>query len=301
MSEGLKRMDCPESAEVVISDNFVSDVRAFLGSATYGTDRGTGIVAAKTIPVAANRQVIVVNAEPVSAMDCQQLSRLLAHEAGHVLIDSRMEGHPDTRSTWMGEQVLHSLAATALDEYRVEKALYANGFPLADEVGWTSVGDVATEVNLQVMSAVVDETNKNDPEKLAGDITAVHDWSSKKLAYTAAAVTSGALVEPPRVPAEYLEDWTDYLKSGWSHRQAGYRPAPDAATPASAHQLQGLVGKLMTVERHYLNAMGFFYREYHGTWGFHRRKDDRLFDARWARAVRMISERHSEGDELNSD
>lgn len=295
MAEGLERMNCPESAEVIISDNFVPDVRALLDSATYGTDRGTGVVAAKTIPVAANRQVVMVNAEPVSELDLRQLSRLLAHEAGHVLINSRMEGHPDTRSTWMGDQVLHSLAATALDEYRVEKALYANGYPLADEVDWTAVGHVATEVNLDVMSALVDEANKNDPGKLAGDITAVHNWSSKKLAYTAAAIAGGALAEPASVLAKHQEDWVDYIKSGWSHRLAGYRQAPDAATPASAEQLRRLVAKLMTVERHYLNTMGFFYREYLGTWGFHRRKNDRLFDARWNRAVRTISERHTEG------
>lgn len=295
MADGLERMNCPESAEVIVSDNFLSDVRTILNSATYGTDRGTGVVAAKTIPIAANRQVILVNAEPVNELDLCQLSRLLAHEAGHVLIDSRGEGHPDTRSTWMGDQVLHSLAATALDEYRVEKALYAKGFPLATEVDWAAVGDLATEVNLGVMSATVDEENKNDPEKLARDITAVHDWSSKKLAYTAAAVAGGVLTESVSVPAKYQEDWADYIKSGWSYRQAGYRKAPDAATPAGPEQLQMLVAKLMTVERHYLNTMGFFYREYLGTWGFHRRKDSRLFDARWNRAVRTISERDTEG------
>ncbi|MFI8659742.1 hypothetical protein ACIGKR_07110 [Rhodococcus qingshengii] len=295
MAEGLDRMGCPESAEVIVSDNFVSEVRAILGSATYGIGRGTGVVAAKTISLAADRQVIVVNAEPVGELDLRQLSRLLAHEAGHVLIDSRMEGHPDTRSNWMGDQVLHSLAATALDEYRVEKALYAKGFTTAMEVDWTAVGDLATEVNLGVMSAIVDKSNMNDPEKLARDITAVHDWSSKKLAYTAAAVAGGALAEPASVPAKNQEDWADYIKNGWSHRQAGYREAPDAATPTGAEQLQRLVTKLMTVERHYLNTMGFFYREYLDTWGFHRRKDDRLFESRWNRAVRTISERDTEG------
>ncbi|ACY23786.1 hypothetical protein Gbro_4661 [Gordonia bronchialis DSM 43247] len=132
MSEGLDRMSCPASAEVVICEDFVSEVRNLLSSTTYDTVRGANVVAAKTIPVSDDSQVIVVNADPVRGLELAQLGRLLAHEAGHALIHSRMEGHPDLdlRSPQMGEQVLHALATTALDEYRVERAVYAQGFPL---------------------------------------------------------------------------------------------------------------------------------------------------------------------------
>lgn len=91
-------MACPESARVIISGNFTADVREILGSATYTTDRGPGVVAAKTIPVAADHQIVLVNAEPVSELDLDQLSRLLAHEAGHVLIHSRREGYSGTEA-----------------------------------------------------------------------------------------------------------------------------------------------------------------------------------------------------------
>ncbi|MCX2966479.1 MULTISPECIES: hypothetical protein [Gordonia] len=293
MSEGLDRMSCPASAEVVICDDFVSEVRNLLSSTTYDTARGTNVVAAKTIPVSDDCQVIVVNAEPVRGLELAQLGRLLAHEAGHALIHSRMEGHPDLdlRSPQMGEQVLYALATTALDEYRVERAVYAQGFPLAQEVDWPAAGQVATDVNLDVMEAVVDKTNANDVERLAGDIAAVHNWSSKKMAYIAAAVAADAMPGTVDVLTEQQVDWADYLEGTWSHRLAAYRLAPDASSPASADQLRRIVAKLLTVERHYLTAMGFFYREYRDTWGFHRRKDNSLFAARFERAARVVMER----------
>lgn len=293
MSQGLDRMSCPASAEVVISDDFVADVRSLLSSTTYDTARGTNIVAAKTLPIAADRQVIMVNSIPAGGLSLVDLGRLLAHEAGHVLIHSRNEGHPDLdlRSPQMGEHVLHALAATALDEFRVERSLYARGFPSAQEVDWPALGQVATDVNMDVSEAVVDETNRNDVEKFAGDIAAVHNWSSKKMAYIAAAIVGGATSQAANVPAENQADWSDYIKSTWSHRLAAYKQAPDAASPASLDHLRRLVAKLVTVERHYLKAMGFFYREYRDTWGFHRRKDNALFDARIRRAVQTYAER----------
>lgn len=192
--------------------------------------------------------------------------------------------------------VLHSLAVTGLEEYRVEKALYARGFPIAGEVGWSAIGDLATEVNIGEMSAVVDEANINDPEKLAGDITAVHDWSSKKLAYVAAAVAGGALTENVHVPAKQQADWADYLKKGWPHRLAAYGDAPDATSLMPAERRRKVVAKLVTMERDYLQALGFFYREYHGAEGFYRRKDEQLFDARWSRAVQAIVEQQAASD-----
>ena len=111
------------------------------------------------------------------------------------------------------------------------------------------------------------------------------------MAYIAAAVAAGVIPETVDVPTEHQVDWVDYLEGTWSHRLAAYRQAPDASSPASADQLRRIVAKLITVERHYLTAMGFFYREYRNTWGFHRRKDNSLFDTRFERAARIVMER----------
>ena len=111
------------------------------------------------------------------------------------------------------------------------------------------------------------------------------------MAYIAAAVAAGVIPETVDVPTEHQVDWVDYLEGTWSHRLAAYRQAPDASSPASADQLRRIVTKLMTVERHYLTAMGFFYREYRNTWAFHPRKDNSLFNARFERAARIVMER----------
>lgn len=292
---GLARMNCPADTEVLVTKDFVNDVRQIIDSHDYGIDRGTGVVAAKTIPLDSGHCVIVVNAEVAADLDHTALTRLLAHESGHALLDERGEDSPDTRSTWMGDRVLRSLAATAIEEYRAERAVYAHGFGLAAEVDWPAGGDLATEMNLAVMHAVlIEEKNKTSPVELASDITAVHNWSSKKLAYIAAAVDSGALPAAEALPEENQDDWNDYVKDTWAYRLAGYRTIPDAATPATAGDLDRAIAKLMTVERRFLKSMGFYYKEVRNSWGFYRIKDDRLFDRRWERAVRVAAARHAD-------
>lgn len=291
ITEGLDRMACPDSAEVIISADFVSDVRSILRSSTYGIARGTGVVGAKTIPVSADHQIVVVNADSAAQLNPGQLRRMLAHEAGHVLIAARSEELPSGDHTWIEDQVLTSLAAAALDEYRVEKALYAQGFELAHGVDWSAVGDLTEEVNLAIVSAVVDKSNSDDPEILAGDIAAVHDWSSKVLAYTVAAVASGALDDVLQVPPVHQADWDDYMDTTWPQRMAAYISAPDATTPMPTMEHQDLISRLVDVERHYLHALGFFYKRYPDTWGFFRRQDNQLFDARLRRAVDAAARR----------
>ena len=295
MQAGLARMNCPADTEVLITNHFVNDVRRIIDSNDYGIDRGTGVVAAKTIPLDSGHSVIVINAEAAADLDHVALTRLLAHESGHTLLDERGEDNPDTRSTWMGDRVLRSLAATAIEEYRVERAVYAHGFGLAAEADWAGAGDLATEMNLAVMYAVqVEEKNKTSPLELSSDITAVHNWSSKKLAYIAAAIASGVLPAAEALPEENQDDWSDYVKDTWAYRLAGYRSIPDAATPATAGDRERAIGKIMTVERHFLKSMGFYYKQVGNSWGFYRIKNDRLFDRRWERAVQIAAARHAD-------
>lgn len=114
--EGLMRMNCPAATEVLISSDFVGDVREIIGSTTYSIDRGTGMVGAKTIPLDTGHSMIVVNGEATAAFDCPTLARMLAHESGHVLLNERGEDHADDPSAAMGDRVLRSLAATAIEE-----------------------------------------------------------------------------------------------------------------------------------------------------------------------------------------
>ncbi|PVY27706.1 hypothetical protein C7458_11092 [Williamsia muralis] len=75
---------------------------------------------------------------------------------------------------------------------------------------------------------------------------------------------------------------------------AGYRPIPDAATPATIAERERAIGKLLTVERHFLKSMGFYYKEVGHSWDFYRIKNDRLFDRRWDRAVQIAAARHAD-------
>src|SRR3954453_7268769 len=89
MQRGVQAMGAPD-VEVIITDNFDATVRKLLASTTYSSDRGTGTVGAKTFNTPGG-PVIVVNWLTVQHLDDAAVDRLLAHESGHVLIDSRGE------------------------------------------------------------------------------------------------------------------------------------------------------------------------------------------------------------------
>src|SRR3954471_3417406 len=89
MQRGVRAMGAPD-VEVIVTDDFDATVRDLLGSRTYSSDRGTGTVGAKTFNTPAG-PVIVVNSLTVQDLDDAVVERLLVHESGHVLINSRGE------------------------------------------------------------------------------------------------------------------------------------------------------------------------------------------------------------------
>lgn len=152
-------------------------------------------------------------------------------------------------------------------------------------------------MNIHVMNAVAMEpkNQENGPQEtnhvleLSGDIAAVQNWASKKLAYIAAAVAAGAVPPAVDVPNENLADWNDYVQATWTYRLAAYQAIPDAGTPIDTAGLDRAINKLITVERHFLKSMGFFYKEIGASWGFYRMKNESNWARRWERVMQAAA------------
>jgi hypothetical protein len=166
--------------------------------------------------------------------------------------------------------------------------------PEMQRISAADAADATAQVNLDVCAAVVMPASR-DPAVLAREIIRAQDWSSKKLAYLAAAINAGELpaFTVGDLPPEHRADWNDYIAATWSYRLAGYAKVPDALAAVTVGSLAKAVDRLAVVERHYLRSMGFHYKELRAGWGFYRVKDDRLFDERMARAVEEVARRQA--------
>lgn len=290
MQRGLAAMECPPDTEVLVTDNFVEDVRRITGNAAYGVDRGTSTVAAKTIPLPDRSSLIVINGRTAAeAMPAEDFERLLAHEAGHALLYKRGELFVDERSTDDGERYLKILAAGALEEYRIELSLYEKGYGLGAGVSLPDVERLAVELNFSVCEAIGEYLAgdpASDPVALGLATARVLDWSTKKLAYFAAAVNAGALtIDAAALAEDPRADWEGYVEPNWSHRLAGLAKVPGVLEPVDAAQLSKAVDRLAVVERHYMKSMGLSFKKIGAEWGAMYHHDQRKIGPRVARAL----------------
>jgi hypothetical protein len=157
MARGLASMHV-DNARIVVTVDFVRTVADLTGRTSYTTERGGGAVAAKTVtgPVGS---IVVLNYSELSSRTPEDIQRVVAHEAGHVLIDARgteeTSGNRDSNETdW--QWWLKCLGAQAIVELRIERSLADLGYPIAESAVPTAVDHSLLVTNLEVVNAVID-------------------------------------------------------------------------------------------------------------------------------------------------
>ena len=152
MALGLASMHA-DNARIVVTVNFVATVTELTGNPSYTAERGTGVVAARTV-TGPGGSVVFVNYNELSSRPPADIQRLLAHEAGHILIDARR-----SEADW--QWWLKCLGAQAIVEFRIERSLTDLGYPAGEPTAATAVDRNLLIANAEVVNAVLDPASAN--------------------------------------------------------------------------------------------------------------------------------------------
>jgi hypothetical protein len=245
------------AVRVVVTANFEQAVRRELAehpeAGTFTADRLGGVVAGKTI-CGKTESVIVLDAQWLQpGEDHPDPYRLLAHEGGHVALHQRGETADGrrrlvrSRADWM----LLAGAATALEEYRIERALYRLGLPAHTDY-WSGMPDTLFEFVDQFVDGLV-QRYPNEPIKRTHDtmIGAAHQLAVA-LHYLAAQ-GDGELPDDPYARGF----WRRFVSPTWPTLTALSSTVPDATTSWPTDQLDARLLRLTAHRRDWFARLGF--------------------------------------------
>jgi hypothetical protein len=289
LDAGLRAMGV--DAEVLVTDQFAEEVLSRTLSETYTTDRGVGEVAARTI---ADR--IIINAPVALArLDLSGIERLTAHEAGHVILNSRGEtfqvGLEVSGSEW--EWNLVSMAGVCLEEARIERALMKFGYPAGDPVTHEHLADQLFEINAACYETVAAPQSESLEWMIAHAMTALTRFSTF-LAYVAAASAEDNFrLNLPRLGPHSQANWSEYGAPTWEQRMSLYGSVPPCDEPIATRDLQAAILEGANIQAQTLRDMGFEFRDGPpsiGGYGFYNIASPELWTARGRRCLEEASE-----------
>lgn len=290
MQAGLSVMGAADES-VIVTDTFVETVSSLTGQDTYSTGRGAEVVAARTVQVD-GMSTIVVNAVEAKNRAPEIIERLLAHEAGHVLLHRRQEGVEGRRhligADW--QWWLLCLGGLALDEYRIERSLSALGYPISDIGAIAIAEDGLFHLNVEVVNALLDPASA-DTMKFAESIMRTHDWLAKQLAYFAAFRPDLAPPGLTVLSSDARRNWDEYIGSTWTTRAALYESVPPVLEPINEARLNAFLLQALEQESALLDKIGFRYGTVGNDLSFDRIASDALCNTRWERARREMNQR----------
>ena len=219
----------------------------------------------------------------MSQFDGPAIERLLAHEAGHVLLYQRGEHASRYQHLVNNETDWHLLciASYAIEEYRIERGLLGFGYPPAEATTTGHLANALAELNYQVIVAVMPGTAV---EHMRAAVLSAQDVFTKVLADTAAADTAGTALNSGLLHGHAGAHWTDYLGESWTRRTALYGSLPDAWTAIADSQWASVLADGIAIERALLSPLGFAYEVVGDSTYFTRAGSDALFNARVDRA-----------------
>lgn len=264
-------------AELVVTWDFVNEVRERTGLQRYSADRGAGTVAAKTLG-----ETVLVNAQAVlHRATLEELTRLAAHEAGHVLINRRGEsfliGEELVNSPW--EWNVMATAGMCLEEARIERDLARAGYPLAESVTYEHLGDHLFELNAAALETVV--ALGGEVQRMIENAMTASTRLSTMLAYLSASVIEGQFEFGAESLSTYaFENWMEYVHPTWSRRLAFYQSLPTCREPMSLDGLREVLREGAELEHDSLRSMGFEFRGTAVQWGFWNVATPSIWDAR---------------------
>jgi hypothetical protein len=275
-----------DPARIVVTVNFARTVAELTENRSYTTERGSGAVAAKTV-TGPSGSVIVVNYSELSSRPPADIQRVIAHEAGHVLIDARGSeetlGNRDPGETdW--QWLLKCLGAQALVEFRIERSLGDLGYTAAESTAASAVENSLLVTNVEVVSAVADPASA-DPRPLHDALFTTLNHATKMLGYIAAPLIAGQPgFSPSQLSVEGQANWADYFAGTWAQRLGLWTPIPSATEPIPVESWRTILRRSADLERALLRDFGFAFEKMPDGYGFVRKAGDDVFTRRLNRA-----------------
>ncbi|WP_264797605.1 hypothetical protein, partial [Arthrobacter mangrovi] len=228
IESGLLAMDNPEGT-ILVTSEFEQSIRKLTGFEHYSADRGSGGVAAKTI-----EDHVLINASVLNEPAHGGLKRLVAHEAGHVLMELREEDgrkyHRLATTQWQWNVI--SLAVKGMEEYRIERRLADLGFDPASPTALGYWDIVLFDTNVALVESVLTEQSV---DSLFAQVNGAADILVTTLAYTIGSLNSPAsrfAVEA--LPLYARQNWDDFVSATWDQRVEFYEGLPACSEPISA-------------------------------------------------------------------
>lgn len=258
--QGLARVRTPIDTMIVFTDSFVDDVRHAIGSTAYQADRGSGVVAAKTIQLPTGGAEILVNMKEAGWLTTPEMERLLAHEGGHALLYSRDESMSVERQSLVDHEWqwrMMCLGGHAAEEFRIEKGLYELGFrPAVTVIGNEHVEDSLAHLNSEVVLTLLDPDDTT-PQTMARRIFAAHSSTATLLAYLTAYAGHPDAADPTSLSARAARHWRDYIGPLWQERRRLYERLPDMFHAAESQGYDATLLALYGLEMKQLQRIGF--------------------------------------------
>lgn len=254
LHEGIELMGT--QAEVLLTAAFEDEVRVATGAYNYSVDRGEGVVAAKTVG-----RSIFVNQTGIGELGLQELRRLGAHEAGHVLLNDREEDLGQRQDLAMDEGHWNLLwvGGLALEEARIERQVARLGFPPADAVDYEHLGYRLYGLCEKAFLSVA-VRGKSVAEMLSDTMTAL-DRITKTLAYIAAAQVEGSFeFDLRRLSRHAATNWEEFVAPTWERRLRLYARVPTCADILAGGAWDHAALEAASLERDTLRSIGFEFR-----------------------------------------
>jgi len=282
---------------VILSDDFVSTVqRLSTSTQSYAAERGTGMVAAKTI-TDHEPTTIVVNFKAIHDRQAQDIERLLAHEGCHSLIDGKGESISpkqfyDNYDT--GLAMLCTSASIALEEFRIERHLAELGYPVAERAAVDQIDDQILELVGEVVWASMNPASADVLTYAKAVIEAMHSLSVT-LGYLAGPIIAGTHIFDPTQFSEFGHaHWMSMVQRGWDMRQVAYRQVPAIQSPYAPELIFNHVDLAVSANRQFLRDLGFAIDggAPGADWSFHRIVSNAVVDAQF-KSVLAEAERRS--------
>ncbi|MBP3042895.1 DUF4157 domain-containing protein [Arthrobacter jiangjiafuii] len=248
---GLIAMGDPEGTIVATTD-FDQAVRTRTGLKKYSSDRGSGAVAAKTVG-----DHVIINASVLDAQGHGGLERLVAHESGHVVMNSREENgrnyHYLASTQWQWEVI--GLAVKGMEEYRIERKLTELGFAPASAAGLDYWDDVLYDTNATLAESVLKDQSV---DALTAQIIGGADLLVTTLAYSIGALrNSPNPFNAEELPKYGRQNWDDFVAPTWAQRIKLYESLPVCTEPVAPSAWETKIKEAWSLEQALLESFGW--------------------------------------------
>ncbi|MEV4057077.1 hypothetical protein AB0J55_38225 [Amycolatopsis sp. NPDC049688] len=289
MERGLARMGRPD-AEVLVTSDLQAAVRRLDTSVpAYTTQRGGGEVAGRTV-ITPEVSVIVLSDQYLRKSSPHDIERILAHEAGHLVLGESGEEVGSERLSvkpgWRWK--LRYIGGTALEEYRIERAMYDLGYGSSEMAESDSVSSSLHVLNCRVFEAMADPRSHADTVYFEAMILAALSDFAKVLAYCGALSLSGRGRDYPRRELNHFgqANWDDFVGTHWGERLDFFETIPDVRQAGISRFETNVWLQAANLEQELLKRIGFIFQgpPDGGNYYFTRRQDDQVVESRLSRA-----------------